>query len=96
MTVRRGTSNTNARGSSADRQRRRQFLLDEFGDGITCTCSTCPTVLNADTVTVDRYPVAGIDCGTYRRDNIRPQCGTCASSQGGKLAASRRRLKAAS
>lgn len=96
MTARRGTSNTNARGSSAARRVRKQFLLDEFGDGITCKCSTCPTVLNADTVTVDRHPVAGIDGGTYRRDNIRPQCGTCASRQGGLMSGARRRLRAAS
>jgi hypothetical protein len=96
VTVRRGTSNTNARGSSAARRIRKQFLLDTFGDGETCTCATCPTELDAETVTVDRYPVAGIDGGTYRRNNIRPQCMPCASRQGGLMSATRRRLKAAS
>lgn len=93
MTVRRGTTNRNDRGSAEDRRRRRQWLLDTFGDGTTCRCSTCPTVLDFDSITVDRHPVAGVDGGTYRRGNIRPQCGPCASRQGGKMSAQRRPLK---
>lgn len=93
MTVRRGTTNRNDRGSAEGRRIRRQWLLDQFGDGITCRCSTCPTVLTAETLTVDRYPVAGADGGTYRRGNIRPQCAPCASYQGGKMSAQRRPLK---
>lgn len=93
MTVRRGTTNRNDRGSAEDRRRRRQWLLDTFGDGTTCRCSTCPTVLDFDSITVDRHPVAGVDGGTYRRGNIRPQCAPCASRQGGKMSAQRRPLK---
>lgn len=29
------------------------WLLDQFGDGATCRCSTCPTILTAETLTVD-------------------------------------------
>ena len=78
MTVRRGTTNRNDRGSAESRRIRRQWLLDNFGDGTTCRCSTCPTILTAETLTVDRHPVAGADGGTYRRGNIRPQCAPCA------------------
>ena len=82
---RRGTSNTNDRGSAAQRRRRKQWLLDEFGDGETCLCSTCPEVLTFDTITVDRYPLAGRDGGRYVRGNIRPQCSLCASRQGAEM-----------
>ncbi|AON96716.1 HNH endonuclease [Mycobacterium phage Gengar] len=91
MTVRRGTSNTNDRGSAAARRRRKQWLLDKFGDGTTCTCSTCPTVLTFDTITVDRYPIAGVDGGRYVHGNIRPQCSLCASRQGADMSHARRR-----
>ena len=86
----RGTTNRNARGSSADRRRRREWLVAEFGDGVTVVCSTCPAVLTVETVTADRYPLAGCGGGRYVRGNIRPMCGTCNSSSGGKLGASRR------
>ena len=36
MTVRRGTTNRNDRGSAESRRIRRQWLLDNFGDGTTC------------------------------------------------------------
>ncbi|GLE59563.1 hypothetical protein NJBCHELONAE_48760 [Mycobacteroides chelonae] len=90
MPCRRGTTNRNARGSAASRRVRKQYLLDTFGDGATCSCSTCPVVLDFDTVTADRWPIAGIDGGTYRRNNIRPQCAACASRQGGFMSAARR------
>lgn len=81
----RGTSNTNARGSSADRLARRQFLLGKFGDGTTAPCYRCNVALTMDTITVDRV-IPGRDGGTYRRDNIRPACGPCNSETGGALA----------
>lgn len=88
--TRRGTSNTNVRGSAESRRIRKRWLLKTFGDGTTCVCSTCPTVLTFDTITVDRYPLAGVDGGTYRRGNIRPQCQPCASKQGGDMSRERR------
>lgn len=90
MTSRRGTTNTNARGSTEDRRRRRQFLVNTFGDGVTVTCHTCPAVLTVDTVTADRI-IPGCDGGRYTQDNILPQCLPCACSQGGHLAAERRK-----
>lgn len=84
----RGTSNSNSRGSSEDRRRRKQFLLDKFGDGTVAKCYRCPEILNFLTVTVDRV-VPGCEGGTYRRDNIRPACAPCNTSTGGQLGAAR-------
>ncbi len=84
MRARRGTSNRNARGSSYDRARRRDFLLRKFGDGVTCPCYRCKVVLDSTTLTVDRiFP--GCRGGTYERENIRPACGPCNSETGGAL-----------
>jgi hypothetical protein len=76
VAVTRGTSNTNARGSSEDRRRRRRFLLETFGDGTTALCSfdDCTILLTFETVTVDRI-LPGALGGRYTRDNIRPACG---------------------
>lgn len=57
------------------------------GDGLpACRCYRCGTLLHAGTVTVDRI-IPGIRGGTYRRNNIRPACGTCNSETGGALGA---------
>lgn len=48
-----------------------------------CRCYRCGVLLTVDTVTVDRI-VPGCRGGTYRRSNIRPACGTCNSSTGGR------------
>lgn len=56
-----------------------------FGDGVTVKCSTCPTMLDIVTLTIDRYPIPGCQGGTYRRGNIRPMCGPCNSALGGAL-----------
>jgi 5-methylcytosine-specific restriction endonuclease McrA len=85
----RGTSNKNVTGSAADRRRRKQHLLDTFGDGTWCDCSFCGVVLDFGTVTVDRI-IPGCLGGTYRRDNIRPACLSCNSIHGNTLQASRR------
>jgi hypothetical protein len=63
--------------------------VDNHGDGTTVQCATCPTVLTADTLTVDRWPLAGADGGRYVRDNIRAQCSPCASAQGGRMGPAR-------
>lgn len=85
--TRRGTTNRNARGSSYSRRIRKQWLLDTFGDGNTAICSFdgCDTVLDFDTITADRYPIPGAEGGTYKRNNIRPACGTCNSKDGHHL-----------
>lgn len=46
-----------------------------------CRCYRCGLLLTVDTVTVDRI-VPGCRGGTYRRNNIRPACGTCNSVTG--------------
>ena len=81
----RGTSNSNVRGSSYSRRRRKQWLLDEFGDGTTAPCfyPDCKAVLTLDTITVDRIQL-GKDGGSYRHENIRPACGPHNSSEGSK------------
>lgn len=48
-----------------------------------CRCYRCGRLLTVETVTVDRI-VPGCQGGTYRRSNIRPACGTCNSSTGGR------------
>lgn len=91
----RGTSNTNARGSAADRRRRKAWLLAEFGDGISAVCSFdgCDVMLTFTTITVDRYPVPGIEGGGYSRGNIRPACAAHNSEHGGRLTHERRRAR---
>lgn len=76
MPVTRGTSNSNSRGSSEDRRRRRKYVIDTFGDGVVARCSFdgCTVMLTVDTVTIDRI-VPGALGGRYTRDNIRPACG---------------------
>ena len=39
-------------------------------------------MLTFKTMTVDRFPLAGVDGGRYVRGNIRPACGPCNSSDG--------------
>lgn len=93
----RGTTNGNARGSAADRRRRRAYLVSAFGwrlpDGtgvVLCYRCHVPLLEHEDpeapgqAVTVDRI-VPGCEGGTYARDNIRPACGTCNSETGGLL-----------
>jgi 5-methylcytosine-specific restriction endonuclease McrA len=90
VTVTRGTTNGNARGSSADRAARRAFLLTSYAANVkvddlpTCRCYRCGILLTEATITVDRI-VPGCLGGTYRRNNIRPACAPCNSSTGGAL-----------
>ncbi len=81
----RSTSNSNQRGSSYERAKRRQFLMDKYGDGEKCLCTHCGVVLTVFSVTCDRI-IPGILGGTYSRSNVRPSCLPCNSSHGGKMA----------
>lgn len=85
----RTSSNSNSRGSSKDRKARKLWLLREFGDGTTAQCSFagCTQTVTFDTLTVDRYPIAGRDGGSYKRGNIRPACAHCNYADGGKAGA---------
>ena len=95
MPVTRGTSNSNERGSAAARRVRKQWLLDVFGNGDIAYCcfQGCKEALTFDTITVDRYPLAGCEGGTYKRGNIRPMCGFHNSSTGAKLGHERKKAK---
>jgi len=85
----RGTSNSDSRGSSYQRRRRRQAVLDRDGNGEWALCVTCPTVVDLETMRLDRV-LPGFLGGTYALDNVRPQCEWCSERQGGYLAAFRR------
>jgi hypothetical protein len=100
----RGTTNRNDRGNTEARRRRRQWLLSPEsgfgGDGVTVECHMrvspdCLMVVTEGTLSVDRFPVDGVDGGRYVRGNIRPGCPPCQSLSGGRLAQERRRSKAA-
>jgi hypothetical protein len=64
----------------SDRLARRLWLLSPEsgwtgnGQAVLCAFPECEEVLTVDTVTVDRWPLAGALGGTYARDNIRPAC----------------------
>lgn len=92
MVVSRGSSNGNQRGNSYQRARRRQFLVDKFGDGVKVKCVHCGMMLTVETVTSDRI-IPGALGGTYRRDNIQPSCARDNSSLGGKLGAQLKRSR---
>jgi 5-methylcytosine-specific restriction endonuclease McrA len=64
------------RGNATDRRRRRQWLLDTFGDGTTCPCFDCGRALTSTTLTVDRIKPGALG-GRYTRNNIRPACHGC-------------------
>lgn len=81
----RGTSNSNARGNTRDREARRAFLFTKYGNGTHCPCYRCATILDASTLTVDRIR-PGCQGGRYIRSNIRPACGKCNSETGSQLA----------
>lgn len=86
-TARRGTSNSNVRGSSKDRAARKRYLLrvyeSDSGPGW-ARCYRCGYQLSFDTITVDRI-VPGARGGRYVRSNIRPACARCSSETGGRL-----------
>ena len=91
----RSTSNSNSRGSAKQRRVRKQWLLDKYGDGHRAPCCMerhkpgCPGWVDYDSLTVDRWPIAGVDGGRYVRDNIRPAYGPCNYADGGKIGARR-------
>jgi hypothetical protein len=74
------------RGSAEDRRRRRQWLLDTFGNGVRALCRlrldpACLGVVDLETMSVDRIR-PGLHGGTYRRGNIQPACQPCQTRQG--------------
>lgn len=100
MATRRGTSNSNSRGSSRDRLARKLWLLATFSRRLgphraKCAFRGCQVILTLETITVDRYPIPGCEGGRYTRDNIRPACAAHNSEDGGRMGAARRRQRAA-
>lgn len=94
---RRSRSNRNDRGSSYERRRRREWLVEQFGDGEFVACFLqrsphCLYVLDRDNVSADRI-VLGVDGGTYRRGNILPACLPCQCHQGGEVGPARKVLR---
>jgi len=68
------------RGNSYARKARKHWMLDTFGDGVTCDCTHCGTELDYDTIEADRV-IPGSQGGSYRRDNIVPSCRHCNASR---------------
>lgn len=79
----RGSSNTNSRGSAAERRKRKCWMLSWFGDGLSCLCFSCGKVLLYSALEADRI-IPGALGGGYSRGNIRPSCGEC-NRTGGNL-----------
>lgn len=90
----RGTTNKNVTGSSYDRRRRRQWLLDQFGDGTVAACKLrcskqCERTVDIHTLSVNRV-VPGCEGGKYTRDNIEPACAACNTLDGALLGVARK------
>lgn len=82
MSVRdRGHRNSNERGNTRQRHRRRQWLLDTFGDGEKAPCVLCGVMVDNATMIVGRI-IPWIHGGTYAQDNIRPECALCSCQEG--------------
>ena len=79
----RGTSNSNSRGNTKTRAKRRAWLLEVFASDVPgfCRCYRCGTKLTESTMTIDRI-VPGCKGGKYAPGNIRPACGPCNSFTG--------------
>ena len=74
-------SHVNARGNTTDRRRRREWMLQHFGNGRTANCWECCEPVDMQSMVVDRI-IPGKHGGRYTRDNIRPQCIPCSRLQG--------------
>ncbi|MCU1418525.1 MAG: hypothetical protein JWP32_2699 [Schumannella sp.] len=82
-----GRCNTNERGSSYERRRRKLWLVSPEagwgGDGETVPCWECDVLVELADLVADRiFP--GEDGGRYTRDNIAPHCPLCSGRQGAR------------
>jgi hypothetical protein len=66
------------RGNSYDRARRKERMLNEYGDGKTVECTHCGVKCDWDTVESDRKDPGG----TYAFHNVQPSCGPCNRARG--------------
>lgn len=69
------------RGNAQDRRARKLWMLMTWGDGSSCGCVYCPTVLTYETVEADRI----IPGGPYVRQNVQPACRTCNLARGDRV-----------
>lgn len=69
------------RGNVYDRDARKTWMLNTFGDGHECQCVHCGRQLTRNTVEADRI----IPGGSYRRSNIQPSCRRCNARRGNRL-----------
>lgn len=80
--------NGNDRGSSADRRRRKLWLISPEagwgGDGETVPCWECSVLLELPDLFADRI-IPGCVGGTYARTNIAPHCDRCSHRQGQRI-----------
>ncbi len=76
-------SNTNSRGSTADRRSRKAWLFEAYASDFPgrVRCFRCGEPLGKGDVTIDRI-IPGSRGGTYARNNIRPACRYCNFSLG--------------
>jgi hypothetical protein len=93
MTGARGTSNTNVRGSAANRRRRKLALLERDGNGQQARCWECGRTVTYRTMICDRIK-PGIRGGRYGMDNLRIHCPKCSEAQGRRMGNETRRWKA--
>lgn len=90
MSRNRGRSNGNESGSSKDRRARRAWLVTPEagfgGDGLKVLCQVCfGLYVTVEDMVVGRI-TAGVEGGTYRRDNVRPECSGCSCREGQRRA----------
>jgi hypothetical protein len=89
--IRRGTTNTNVRGGSEDRRRRREWLVQTFRankDLVVLEWAHSGSLpVEVDPGTEGSKPA----CRCYARNNIRPSCMGCASYTGAMLGVERKR-----
>jgi hypothetical protein len=83
--------NGNQRGSTADRRRRKLWLLSPEGgwggDGIDVPCWECGVLCEYEDLVADRI-IPWCRGGTYARGNIAPHCHQCSHQQGQRITTS--------
>jgi len=61
------------RGKSKDRRARKNWMLGHFGDSHQAHCIHCQSLVNYETMEVDREVIGG----KYIRSNVVPSCKPC-------------------
>jgi 5-methylcytosine-specific restriction endonuclease McrA len=69
------------RGNASDRRARKLWMLRTWGNGVTCPCVHCNSVLSYETVEADRI----IPGASYRRENVQPACRSCNLDRSNKV-----------